>query len=167
MCYYTGDRGLTMKKFLYVLAIIITGSIVLAETVSDNPSVEKQNTIPENNNQEVNKTTDYTTVIKNNENFYYDKYGKFIARDKKIKNQTFFYDKYGQPIGKSVKINEKTYYYNRINKFIGSCDENGCVDKDFVSTGQIPPLPEIKIFVPVYDNNIMNPPPKIKSDDEE
>ncbi len=142
-----------MKKILYFLAIFIAGTVVFAQTVQENTDLT-QNAVTTPTEPE------YTTVNQRNEIFYYDKYGKMIARDKKVDNQTFFYNKVGQLVGKSVERNGKTYYYNQISKFIGVCDDNGCVDKDFVSTGKIPPLPAIKHFVPVYDNNIMNPPPK-------
>lgn len=149
-----------MKKILYFLVIFIAGTIVFAQTVQENTdSIQKNN---------VNTTLvepEYTSVTKRNEVFYYDKYGKMIARDKKIDNQTFFYNKVGQLVGKSIERNGKIYYYNQISNFIGVCDDNGCVDKNFVSTGKVPPLPAIKHFTPVYDNNIMNPP--LKTTDEE
>lgn len=148
-----------MKKILYFLAIFIAGTVVFAQTVQENTDLT-QNAVTTPTEPE------YTTVNQRNEIFYYDKYGKMIARDKKVDNQTFFYNKVGQLVGKSVERNGKTYYYNQISKFIGVCDDNGCVDKDFVSTGKIPPLPAIKHFVPVYDNNIMNPPPKTTDEEE-
>ena len=175
-----------MKKYIYLLAIVLFGSLAFAAPeqtpppVTDSTVIEPETTDVTNVTEEVveeikpeqeektpEKEAEYTTVEKGDKIFYYDKYGKLIAHDKKVKNQTFFYDKTGQLVGRSLERDEKTYYYNSFGKFLGVCDENGCVDKDFTSTGKIPPLPAIKHFVPVYDNNIMNPPPKIKSEDEE
>ncbi len=84
---------------------------------------------------------EFIKVEKNNQVIYYDKNGKLLARSNKIDNATFFYNNVGRFIGKNVLINNKTYYYNSLGKFIGICDESGCTDKDFNSTGIIPPLP--------------------------
>ena len=146
-----------MKKFIYFLMIFVAGTIVFAQTMPEKTDLT-QNTAQ--NTSSTPTEPEYTSIVRKNEVFYYDKYGNMIARDKKIDNQTFFYNKVGQMVGKSVERNGKTYYYNQISKFLGVCDDNGCVDKDFNSTGKIPPLPAIKHFVPVYDNSIMNPPPK-------
>lgn len=154
-----------MKKILYTFLILAIGTFVLAEPPVD--LVQEQTAQPQTEIQQQTPEPEYTRVIKKDTIYYYDKYGRMIAHDKTIKNQTFFYDKTGQLVGRSIKRDEKTYYYSRINKFLGYCDENGCVDKEFTSTGKIPPLPEIKHFVPVYDNNIMNPPPKTTSEEEE
>lgn len=151
-----------MKKFICFLMIFVAGTIVFAQTVSEKTNLIQNNT---QNTNEIPKEPEYTSIVRKNEVFYYDKYGNMIARDKKIDNQTFFYNKVGQMVGKSVDRNGKTYYYNQISKFLGVCDDNGCVDKDFNSTGTIPPLPAIKHFVPVYDNNIMNPPPKTSNEE--
>ena len=105
----------------------------------------------------VQNEPDYTVVSKNHENFYYDKYGKMIAHDKVLKTGTFF--------GKSLPRGEKTFYYNSIGQFIGVCDVNGdCQDKNFVSTGKIPPLPMIKNFKPFFDDSFLN---QQKTTDEE
>ena len=170
-----------MNKFLSFLMVFLVGSSVFATTLDtniaeeQNVSADVQEEVKTEENSDVKEVKpelseqkpEYFTEFKKNQTFYYDKSGKLIARDKKIKNETFFYDNVGQLVGKSVEKNDKTFYYNRISKFIGYCDENSCVDSKFVSTGKIPPLPAIKHFVPVYDNNIMNPPPKVKTDDEE
>lgn len=113
----------------------------------------------------VQNEPDYTVVSKNHENFYYDKYGKMIAHDKVLKTGTFFYNATGQFVGKSVLRGEKTYYYNSIGQFIGVCDINGaCQDKNFESTGKIPPLPMVKNFKPFFDDSFLN---QQKSTDEE
>ena len=113
----------------------------------------------------VQNEPDYTIVSKNHENFYYDKYGKMIAHDKILKTGTFFYNATGQYVGKSLPRGEKTFYYNSIGQFIGVCDINGdCQDKNFISTGKIPPLPMVKNFKPFFDDSFLN---QRKSSDEE
>lgn len=158
-----------MKKFVYLIAILFAGTFAIAvptdtpvtnvtttaNTTQTNPAVAQTPTQPE-----------YTVESSLHENIYYDKFGKVIARDKTINNQTFFYNKVGQLVGKSITRNENTYYYNQIGNFLGICNETECKDKDFNSTGKIPPLPQIKHFQPVYDNNILNPPPKTSTDEE-
>ncbi|MBR1681089.1 hypothetical protein IJ707_04790 [bacterium] len=152
-----------MKKIIFILAIFIIGSITFAENLQEEqePKQEESSTATttpvEENRETLAKEPEYTTVIRGSQTFYYDKQGKLIAHDKTLKNQTFFYNKTGQLIGKSVERNEKKYYYNSINKFLGVCENEDCFDSDFVSTGKIPPLPEIKSFKPVIDNDIINP----------
>lgn len=99
---------------------------------------------------------DLDIVEKGSQKFYYDKQGKFIARDKKVNDQIFFYNQVGQLVGKSIKRNSNTYYYNGINKFMGYCTETECFDENFKSIGTVPPLPKIKNFVPVMDNKFLN-----------
>ena len=138
-----------MKKYIIFLTAILIGSIAFA--IPDNA-------VNTNNSQNSTITEpDYTTVKKDNKTFYYDKYGKMIAYDKTIHNQSFFYNKVGQLTGKSIERNGTTYYYNQLGKFLGTCDLTGCKDGEFNSTGNIPPLPKIAKFVPVFDNNILNP----------
>ena len=110
---------------------------------------------------------DFMIEEKGSQKFYYDKQGKFIAREKKINNQNFFYNQVGQMVGKSIKRNSNTYYYNGINKFMGYCTEQECFDEDFKSTGTIPPLPAINGFKPVIDLNILNPQAQSKPSEEE
>ncbi len=148
-----------MKKFIYIIAILLIGNLGYAVTVEN--QVTNTNIAP----QETAKP-EYSVETKYNKNIYYDKYGKILAHDKTINNQTFFYNKVGQLVGKSVTKNEKTYYYNQIGTFLGVCDETGCQDKEFNSTGKIPPLPQIKHFQPIYDNNILNPAPKTTDEEE-
>ncbi len=157
-----------MKKFVYVIAILLAGTLVNA-VPADNTATNTTTTATTPNTVAPVEPAkpEYSVETKYNENIYYDKYGKLLARDKTIKNQTFFYNKVGQLVGKSVVRNEKTYYYNQIGSFLGVCDEEGCQDKDFNSTGKIPPLPQIKHFQPVYDNDILNPAPKTSTDEEE
>lgn len=151
-----------MKKLAYLftlIAIISTPVCIAVPTTSA--------TAPNTSN--ANGTTqtepDYTVVSKNHENFYYDKYGKMIAHDKTLKTGTFFYNATGQFVGKSLLRGEKTYYYNSIGQFIGVCDIKGeCQDKNFASTGKIPPLPMVKKDKPFFDDSFLN---QQKSSDEE
>ena len=165
-----------MRNLILILLIILAGSISFAENVQNGlNSMPVENTIKETDEnktlekEEVKSSKektkeddtmpkpDYTTVIKGEQIFYYDKEGKFFARDKKIKEQTFFYNKTGQLTGKSTIRGEKTYYYNALNKFLGVCDENECFDSEMTSTGKIPPLPKIKTFTPYVNPDILNP----------
>lgn len=165
-----------MKKLILILSIFIVGSITFAENIKNPPTnvtpgaSEEQKSEDETADNEETKPVeeekaednnlpkpDYITVVKGTQIFYYDKEGKFFARDKKINDQTFFYNKTGQLTGKSVERGYKTYYYNSLNKFLGVCDEKECFDSEMTSTGKIPPLPKIKNFVPYIDPAISNP----------
>lgn len=152
-----------MKKILtLILAAVVTESIVLAA----NENLISANSVGTSAATATAGKPEYIAVIKNSQTFYYDKQGRLIAHDKKVNGQTFFYDRTGQFVGKSVKRNDTTYYYNGINKFIGTCTENECFNGEFVSTGKIPPLPTIKHFTPVYDEELVTPKPKTNSSEE-
>ena len=145
--------------------IISIGSIALAQGEQEEQPKENTNqeeVIQESSDNQSSAQTsvqepEYTTVVKNYQTFYYDKEGKLISSGRAIKDRTFFYDKYGQLIGKSVQRNDKRYYYNGLNRFIGMCDENGCYDSNFVSTGKVPPLPQIKTFKPIINTELTYP----------
>lgn len=178
-----------MKKFILLFCILFLGSLVFAEPPvnkqvqnsseiktqednttqqDENPDVDIQNEIEKYFPKKIKfQNPDLTTVEKENQNFYYDKQGKLIARDKRIDDKNFFYNQNGQFIGKSIKRNSNTYYYNGINKFLGYCTETECFDEDFKSLGTVPPLPTIKYFKPIIDNNILNPQEKIETKNEE
>jgi len=180
-----------MKKLIYLLTLVLIGSVAVADSVPiptpympPNQEKKEQDAQPKTETQEVVEepkipqkepekreykfeNSEYTAEVKGLQTFYYDKYGKFIARDKKVNGQVFFYNKSGQFAGKSVERGDKTYYYNSANKFLGVCDENVCKDSEFNVTGKIPPLPEIKHFKPVYDDSILNPQSKTSDKDDE
>lgn len=184
-------RGLNMKKILTVITIILFGTLVFAEPIPNQNQQNQQLPQDLNNNSEQKsdaenqdkeepieikeepiviiklQNPDFMIEEKGSQKFYYDKQGKFIAREKKINNQNFFYNQVGQMVGKSIKRNSNTYYYNGINKFMGYCTEQECFDEDFKSTGTIPPLPAINGFKPVIDLNILNPQAQSKPSEEE
>ena len=154
-----------MKKILYLFLIIAIGSIGFAQGEQEDQPQEnttQEEIVQEANDnqssvQNSNQESEYITVVKNYQTFYYDKEGKLIASERAMNDRTFFYDKYGQLIGKSVQRNDKKYYYNGLNRFIGVCDENGCYDSNFASTGKIPPLPQINTFKPVINKELSYP----------
>lgn len=140
-----------MKKIIFILIIFLIGSIAFAENIKE----EAKNNISENSDYNANNKK-YTSVVKGSQTFYYDKFGKLIAHDKVINNQTFFYNKVGQLIGKSVERENKIFYYSSINKFLGVCDEQGCFDSNFISTGNVPPLPKMNEFKPILNEDLNN-----------
>ena len=172
-----------MKKIIALSIIFLFGTLAFAEPPKNemplnySPATQPQQTDEqqeENKDSEVEvdvevkeiltpqiklENPDLTVVEKGSQKFYYDKQGKFIARNKKVNDQIFFYNQNGQMVGKSVKRNSNTYYYNGVNKFIGYCTEQECFDEDFKSIGTVPPLPRIKTFVPVIDNKFLNSEP--------
>lgn len=149
-----------MKKriYLFILIAIITMTQVCIAVPTTSVAPSSATATPQNE-------PDYTVVSKSHENFYYDKYGKMIAHDKVLKTGTFFYNATGQFVGKSLLRGEKNYYYNSIGQFIGVCDIKGeCQDKNFASTGKVPPLPMIKKDKPFFDDSFLN---QQKTTDEE
>lgn len=146
-----------MKRVIFLIAIFTLSTVTITFANPLTTGTTSQNVIQEQ---------DYTIVKTKNKTVYYDKYGRMIAHDKYINNQTFFYDKVGQLIGKSLERSGVVYYYNPIGKFLGTCDVSGCKDSEFNSTGNVPPLPKIVKFVPVFDPEILNPSVK-KSEEEE
>ncbi len=174
-----------MKKIISLLTFITFGSLTFAEPIQNqvlpNLNVPQQKAaetqqeetetpepeIPQEVVEEPIQNPDLTVVEKGNQKFYYDKYGKFIARDKKVNGQIFFYNKTGQLVGKSVERNDKNYYYNGLNKFLGYCNEKECFDEELNSTGKVPPLPKINEFKAVIDDNIINPSAKEDSGKKE
>lgn len=166
-----------MKKIISLAVIFFFGTFAFAEPPSSEfppnyspatqPKADEQK--EENKDVEVDvqvkeipapeiklQNPELTVEEKGSQNFYYDKYGKFVARDKKVNNQIFFYNQNGQMVGKSIKRNSNTYYYNGINKFMGYCTETECFDENFKSIGTVPPLPKLNTFVPVIDNKFLN-----------
>ncbi|MBR2526510.1 hypothetical protein IKE67_08615 [bacterium] len=179
-----------MKKIITLSVIIMFGAIAFADPYANEipPNYSPATSPQPNEQQEENKDVevdvevkeipvptpqiklenpDLTVVEKGSQNFYYDKYGKFIARDKKVNNQVFFYNQVGQLVGKSIRRNSNTYYYNGLNKFIGYCTETECFDEDFKSVGTVPPLPKLNTFIPIIDNNLINPQNKTKTKEDE
>ena len=82
-----------MKKIIFLVLIFIVGSITFAENTKEEQSTventqqtelsKTQNTLSEKQAKDDSlKTPDYTSVAKGNQIFYYDKEGKFFARDK-------------------------------------------------------------------------------------
>ena len=174
-----------MRKYLYLFALLAvisapvcfavpstTSTTTTTKTSTGTGVITTSSTTTMQNGYKSTEPTvtvqnepDYTVVSKNHENFYYDKYGKMIAHDKILKTGTFFYNSTGQYVGKSLPRGEKTYYYNSIGQFIGVCSINGeCQDKNFVSTGKIPPLPMVKNFKPFFDDSFLK---QQKTTDEE
>lgn len=179
-----------MKKIISLFTVILFGTLAFAEPpVGEIPPIyskatpQSQEDKPQEENKDIEvdvqvkeipapkiiklQNPDFAVEEKGSQKFYYDKQGNFIARENKVNNQIFFYNKNGQMLGKSIKRNSNTYYYNGLNKFIGYCTEQECFGEDFKSTGTVPPLPAIKEFKPVIDNNILNPQNQTKSSEEE
>src|SRR5574344_1439043 len=130
-----------MKKIIFLIAILSLGVMVFAEDSEDSSVAKAYNNLGVLTPKE--EPEDYLKIENGPQTLYYDKFGKPVIKSNTLNNSTFFYTTSGRFLGTDLVLDtNKTYYDNSLSKFIGTCEDSGCKDKNCGSIS-VAPLPTL------------------------